>query len=58
MPAYEYVHEDCTHEFLGFFVIKEFKAESKIKNPRYQSHIVEKKSRNSWQIGDIGVNSL
>ena len=47
MPAYEYVHEDCTHKFAGFFVIKEFKAKPKIKNPLYQSHIVEKKSRNS-----------
>ena len=47
MPAYKYVHEDCTHEFTGFFVIKEFKAKPKIKNPRYQNHIVEKKSRNS-----------
>ena len=43
MPAYEYVCNDCSKEFVVFLSIREFEAKPKIKCPHCESDNVLKK---------------
>jgi len=42
MPAYEYACRDCTHEFITFLSIKQYKSNPKIKCPHCGSDNVQK----------------